>query len=112
MKIIQKENNDIILIAVKGRMKIEDLLEFEKKMNATTREGRTLLLMDLSALEYLSATDLRMILPAIKEINRKRGKAVSCCLKEWVKEVFNVSHFQEIIPIADTTANKAMLRFQ
>jgi anti-anti-sigma factor len=62
----------------------------------------TRLLFDLSALEYLSSAGLRVLLTAAKEMRRKDGKLVLCSLNEFVKEIFEVSGFQSLIPIVDS----------
>jgi anti-anti-sigma factor len=41
-------------------------------------------------------------LGAAKEMRRKDGKIVLCALNEFVKEIFEVSGFQSLIPIADS----------
>jgi anti-anti-sigma factor len=60
------------------------------------------LLFDLGALEYLSSAGLRVLLTAAKEIKRRDGKIVLCALNEFVKEIFEVSGFQSLIPITDS----------
>ena len=56
----------------------------------------------ISALEYLRSSDLRVILKAAKAIHRKSGKVVLCCLKGYVKEVFEVTCLEDIIAISDS----------
>jgi anti-anti-sigma factor len=41
-------------------------------------------------------------LSAAKEMRRREGKIVLCDLNEFVKEIFEVSGFQSLIPIADS----------
>ena len=60
------------------------------------------LLIDLSGLEYLKSADLRVILKAIKVINRKSGRVVLCCLKGYVKEMFEVNRVKGTFAITDS----------
>jgi len=60
------------------------------------------LLFNLGELEYLSSAGLRVLLSAAKEMRRRDGKIVLCALNEFVKEIFEVSGFQSLIPITDT----------
>jgi anti-anti-sigma factor len=53
-------------------------------------------------LEYLSSAGLRVLLSTAKEMRRRDGKFVLCSLNEFVKELFDVSGFQSLIPIADS----------
>ena len=66
-------------------------------------EGQTTrVLFNLEALEYLSSAGLRVLLSAAKEMRRREGKIVLCSLNEFVKEIFEVSGFQSLIPIAES----------
>jgi anti-anti-sigma factor len=53
-------------------------------------------------LEYLSSAGLRVLLSAAKEMRRRDGKIVLCDLNEFVKEIFEVSGFQTLIPITES----------
>ena len=54
---------------------------------------------DLGALDYLSSAGLRVLLSAAKEMRRRDGKIVLCALTQFVKEIFEVSGFEALIPI-------------
>ncbi len=76
--------------------------EFEKIINEIVESDQTHLLFDLSALEYLRSSVLRVILNAIKQIHRKSGKVVLCSLNGYVNEIFEINRFKDIIFITDS----------
>ena len=102
MEITQKEENGIVSIAINGRLDADTSPEAEKVVKEALEGQTTRLLFNLSALEYLSSAGLRVLLSAAKEIRRREGKIVLCSLNEFVKEIFEVSGFQSLIPIADS----------
>jgi anti-anti-sigma factor len=102
MDIIQVEKNGIVCVTVKGRMEAGLAQQFEKAIQEIIAEDRRRLLFDLSALEYLRSSVLRVILNAIKEINQKSGRVVLCCLNGYVKEIFEVNRFKNTITITDS----------
>ena len=102
MEITQKEENGIVSIAINGRLDADSSPEAEKVVKEALEGQTTRLLFNLSALEYLSSAGLRVLLSAAKEIRRREGKIVLCSLNEFVKEIFEVSGFQSLIPIADS----------
>jgi anti-anti-sigma factor len=102
MEIIQKEENGIVFIEIKGRLDADSSPEAEKVVKEALKDQTTRVLFNLSSLEYLSSAGLRVLLGAAKEMRRKDGKIVLCDLNEFVKEIFEVSGFQSLIPIADT----------
>jgi anti-anti-sigma factor len=102
MEIDQKEENGIVFIAFKGRLDGTSAPEAEETINTIFKGERNRLLFDFEFLEYLSSAGLRVILGAAKEMKRRDGKFVLCALNSYVKEVFEVSGFGAIIPIADS----------
>jgi len=64
--------------------------------------GTAVKAMKLGALDYLSSAGLRVLLSAAKEVRRREGKIVLCALTEFVKEIFEVSGFESLIPIEDS----------
>ena len=102
MEIIQKEQNGIVLVTVKGRMEARLPPELDNVIKDIVNYDRRLLLFDLCALDYLRGSVLRVILNAVKEINRKSGRVVLCCLNGYVKEVFEVNSLKDTFALADS----------
>jgi len=102
MEITAKEENGIVSIHIKGRLDADSSSEAEKVVKEALEGQTNRVLFDLGALEYLSSAGLRVLLSAAKEMRRREGKIVLCSLNEFVKEIFEVSGFQSLIPIADS----------
>jgi anti-sigma B factor antagonist len=102
MEIIQKEDNGIVFVTIKGRLDADSALEAEKTVENALEGNVDRMLFDLGALDYLSSAGLRVLLSAAKEIKRRDGKIVLCSLTEFVKEIFEVSGFESLIPIEDS----------
>ena len=102
MEISQKEENGIVSIAIKGRLDADSSLEAEKVVKEALGGDANRLLFNLGELEYLSSAGLRVLLSAAKEMRRRDGKIVLCALNEFVKEIFEVSGFQSLIPITES----------
>ena len=102
MEIIQKEENGIVSIAIKGRLDADSSQEAEKVVKDALKGQTTRVLFNLAELEYLSSAGLRVLLGAAKEMRRRDGKIALCALNDFVKEIFEVSGFQSLIPITDS----------
>ncbi|MBW2439410.1 MAG: STAS domain-containing protein [Deltaproteobacteria bacterium] len=102
MEISQKEENGIVSIAIKGRLDADSSLEAEQVVKEALGGDTNRLLFNLGELEYLSSAGLRVLLSAAKEMRRRDGKIVLCALNEFVKEIFEVSGFQSLIPITES----------
>ena len=102
MEITHNMENEILIIAIKGRLDAATAPIADETINKTLEENTNRLLFDLSALEYLSSGGLRVILGAAKEIRRREGKVALAGLNQYVYEIFDVSGFTAMIPIKET----------
>jgi anti-anti-sigma factor len=102
MEITHRVENEILMIAIKGRLDAATATIADETIKETLAENTNRLLFDLSALEYLSSGGLRVILGAAKEIRRREGKVVLAALKPYVYEIFEVSGFTAMLPIKET----------
>ena len=102
MEITHRVENEILIIAIKGRLDAATAPIADETIKKTLEENTNRLLFDLSALEYLSSGGLRVILGAAKEIRRREGKVALAGLNQYVYEIFEVSGFNSLIPIKDT----------
>ena len=102
MEIIREDKNGIVCVTVKGRMEARLSPELERTIKAILKSGQTNLLFDLSALEYLRTSVLRVILSTVKTLNRKKGRVVLCSLNGYVSEIFEVNRLKDVITITDS----------
>lgn len=102
MEIERKEENGVSILSIAGRMDAYTTPQAEQAVQEILADGNTRLLMDLSALDYLSSAGLRVILGAVKQLKQSGGNLVVCGMNPFVKEIFDVSGFSSIIPIVDT----------
>lgn len=101
----------VIIIAITDRLDSVTAPEAEKAMAAIIAEGHHKVLFDFSQLEYLSSDGLRIILGTAKQLSERGGKMVLCALKDYVKEIFEVSRFTSLFPIKDTV-DDALMEFE
>jgi len=102
MEIIQKENNGIVCITINGRMGSELPPELERIIKQVVAGGKRSVLFDLGSLDYLRSPTLRVILKAVQQINRKRGKVALCSLNGYVQEIFEGNCFRDTFAISDS----------
>jgi anti-anti-sigma factor len=102
MEINHKEQDGIICITINGRLDADGAPEAESVTKSILDADHKWLLFDCSGLEYLSSVGLRVILGVAKAVDRKGGKIILCCLTQFVKEIFEISRFDALIPIADS----------
>jgi len=94
------KEGEIEIITVNGRLDAATAPVADKVVKKILEGDCSRMLFDFSALDYLGSGGLRVILAAIKELRRKEGQVVLCSLPNFVKEIFEVSGFNSMVPIA------------
>ena len=102
MEIVHKEQDDILIVNIKGSLDATSSGVAEKELGNLFKKGKYRFLFDLSEMEYLSSTGLRVLLELTKKVKRVNGKIVLCRLAPFIKEIFEVSGFTTCIPIHES----------
>ncbi len=91
------------LLKVSGRMDAITAPDFESKCLDLLKTGQVHLVADFRALEYISSAGLRAILAAAKTLKAQNGTISFCGVSGMVLEVFNISGFERMFSLADSS---------
>lgn len=97
MTITKKNENDTLTVALEGRLDTTTAPQLEAELK-TSLDHVNSLIMDFTALEYISSAGLRVLLSTQKLMNRQ-GRMVVRGVNETVMEVFEVTGFTDILTI-------------
>ena len=97
MTIEKKLNGTELVISVAGRLDTTTAPELEAKIKQSIGGVETLVL-DFTALEYLSSAGLRVLLSAQKVMN-KQGEMIIKNINDTVREIFEVTGFIDVLTI-------------
>ena len=86
-----------LTVSLSGKLDTTTAPQLEEPLKESF-EGVTKLVLDFSALEYLSSAGLRVILAAQKVMN-KQGEMVIQHVNETIAEIFEVTGFVDILTI-------------
>ena len=96
------KEKDCLIVSVEGRMDAVSTPEFEQTLGGWIDEGNIRFIVDLAGLDYISSAGLRGILTSVKRLKAAGGQMVLTSLHGTVKEVFEISGFNTIIPIFES----------
>ncbi|MBW1993164.1 MAG: STAS domain-containing protein [Deltaproteobacteria bacterium] len=99
MKIIEKQENGVSIFKLAGRLDSKTSPEFEKKIFDAIEKGYKKMIVDFEDLDYISSAGLSVILKATKDLKRSDGNFILCSMKDYVKQVFEISGFDSFLPI-------------
>ena len=108
MEIVEAKQDTINIYKVQGRLDSNTSPDLEKRIFDAISGGS--MILDFEELDYISSAGLRVILKATKDLKRSEGKIILCAMKDYVKEVFEISGFDSFLPIV-TSLDDAINQF-
>ena len=107
MNIEDSKLGDAAVVQISGRIDASGSNLFEGHCNKIIEGGSNTLIFDFAGLEYLSSAGLRSILSIAKKAKALNGKIIICGLKGGAKEIFDISGFSSMFPMAETLEDAA-----
>jgi anti-anti-sigma factor len=110
MNIDIEENDGIHLVKLEGNLDTNTAPEAQAALDELVSAGASQLLLDFTALDYVSSAGLRVLLATGKKLKRSGGKMHLFALNETVEEVFEISGFSSIFDVfSDEAAARGAL---
>ncbi len=102
MEIIEEIQSGINIYRLKGRLDANTAQRLEEKLFQAISDGSKRMIVDFKDLNYISSDGLRVILRVTKAIKREEGQIMLCCMRDYVKEVFEIAGLGSLLPIVAT----------
>jgi len=96
-------NDTLVVFKPKGRMDMVGAREFETSMNITLRNKKINILFDLTDVEYVSSSFLRVIITT-NRITREHDKEFAICNpNDFCKKVMELVRIDKVVNIYENT---------
>jgi anti-anti-sigma factor len=99
MDMSEERKADAVVLALSGRLDATSAKTFEDRILGVINSGTQRLVVDLSQLEYVSSSGLRVFLLAAKRLQPTNGKMSLCGLQDHIRQVFDLAGFSSILSI-------------
>ena len=99
MKISQSQKDNIVLLAIEGRLDTLTSSTLQEALEGLISNGQHQILIDCTELQFISSSGLRVLLSAAKQLNSLQGKIALCALKDRIREVFDIAGFTMLFSI-------------
>ena len=104
MAIDIERDGGTVIAKITGRLDGANAQEFQGDLTDSIEEGDRAVILDFENLSYISSAGLRVILITAKALKRQDAELAVCSLSDPIREVFEISGFDQIIPVRDTQA--------
>lgn len=93
MNIIETKHDNATVFKLEGRLDSASAPEVEKKVCDSIDAGTTKIVLNFSALEYISSAGIRVLVHAHKKIQHQKGSIVLSSLPKPVENVLYITGF-------------------
>jgi anti-sigma B factor antagonist len=102
MEITQREEGDVTIFVVKGRIDSEGAVDLDLALHTATSEGKHKMILEMAEVRYLNSAGLRSLADVLT-INRENGGDLRLvALNPKVKRVFQIIGFDKFFSIYPT----------
>jgi anti-anti-sigma factor len=105
MEIATRTQRDVTIVAFVGSLDSKTSPEAQQALDGILAGGGRKLLIDFTALDYISSAGLRVLLGAAKRLSGAGSALRLFGLNESVREVFQISGFTTIFAVFATEAD-------
>jgi anti-anti-sigma factor len=105
MNITTRTQNDVTLVALAGNLDSNTSPQAHQALDGILAGGGKKMVVDFTALDYISSAGLRVLLGTAKQLRGAGGALHLFGLNETVQEVFDISGFSTILAVFATEAD-------
>jgi anti-anti-sigma factor len=105
MDITTRTQGDVTIVAFAGNLDSKTSPEAQQALDGILAGGGRKLVVDFTALDYISSAGLRVLLGAAKRLSGAGSGLRLFGLNETVREVFQISGFATILTVKATEAD-------
>lgn len=99
MNISETKQGHVTILRAQGKLDATSSPDLDQRLVTLTENGVRRVVVDLSALEYVSSAGLRVFLSAAKRLQKAEGKMALANPAAQVQQVFEIAGFAAILPI-------------
>lgn len=99
MKVEITQKDKTVMVSIEGRLDTVTSTEFDKQICQFYRLPGIELILDCSAMEYISSAGLRVVLMTHKHLTANGGRFIIRNLSKEVRSVFDMTGFSRILTI-------------
>lgn len=99
MQLVEKKAGPVTILEISGRLDSNTSKELEERVMGVVDGGAKHLLMDFGGVDYINSSGLRVLLMAFQRLKKNGGRLHLCAIKDYMREVFDISGYTEIFPL-------------
>jgi anti-sigma B factor antagonist len=103
---LDEESSDpgVHVVNVSGEIHVSTAPSFRERLNAVIESGETMLVLDLSAVDFIDSTGLSVLLNGLRLVNQRHGRLALVCTNPTVMRLFQITSLDATFDMFDGRA--------
>ena len=97
MDIDKSKNQGVMVVSPHGSLDINTRKVFQDELTGLVDSGETAILVDFSAIDFITSTGISALLFAAKRLEEMGGKFAVCSLSDDIKRVMKIASLDTIL---------------
>jgi anti-sigma B factor antagonist len=90
------------VLNVRGEIHVSTAPEFSLRLNEAISVGKTAVVLDLTAVEFIDSTGLSVLLNGLRRVTRRQGRLALVCCNPTVLRLFEITRLDSTFDIFDS----------
>lgn len=102
MSLKVEDQKGVKVVKLEGKLDVNLSISVESELEKFVEAGDLFMVFDLSGVEYLSSSGLRVFISIMRKLKEKNGKLVLACVPEIVKKIFKTVELEDLFEVYDS----------
>ena len=100
----ERSDAGVHIVNVSGEIHVSTAPSFREQLNAVIESGGTILVLDLSGVEFIDSTGLSVLLNGLRLVNQRHGRMALVCANPTVMRLFQITSLDATFDIFEDRA--------
>ncbi|MDZ4122430.1 MAG: STAS domain-containing protein [Candidatus Cloacimonadaceae bacterium] len=111
MQVTQSNERGVNILSLNGKLDAMTSSILDNALAPVLSSETPKIIIDFADLSYVSSAGLRVLLKTAKQLQTIQGRLVLCNMKDFIREVFDISGFSSILTICES-CEKALVKIE
>ena len=90
------------VVNLAGKLDVNLSVSIEAELEQLVESGSHFLILELSGIEYLSSSGIRVFISIMRKIKDKNGRLVLACVPDIIKKILKTVELEDLFEVYDT----------
>lgn len=97
-----EDKGKVKIVHLVGKLDVNLSVSIESELEGLVESGSVYLILELSGIEYLSSSGIRVFISIMRKIKDKNGKLVLACVPDIIKKILKTVELEDLFEVYDT----------